>query len=845
MGTLTTIIRVPPATGGPDPADNPNSLPLIGSHPLSSGVGVPAFEIQGVTYPADYARFTLADGQEEGGFFHIAVGKTPSAYIGQNRMGADDLILDAIDVAFRVRLNGAVPYKLFRSIVFAAADFSEAAVGHVWFQQPGGSGVLASDPARGVVGSVVQTTGYNDTANFIWEGALAGLAEIVDNEWHVVRVYHQLNTPGNADGISRVTIDGILDIEQTDINWVDSYGLEYGFNAFYLECFHNGGSPGGVTIDFKDLYVRGREYVPGTPAITITTGGLPSVETGQAYSQALAAQGGVPGSYAWSITAGSLTGSGLSLDPATGVISGTATGVGTYNFTVQCADGSSTAGSKAFSIAVTSVNPGGDPDFEFDFSDYANVAAVVALPGFEDRSGGANGGISLATIAGEQFTKALRGTYNLPSQVDQEIGLTMDMDHAGWASSVQPREIWGHFRCRHSAVPAFSYSGPSPGGGPGGKYLFGFDQDQIGTSRFNIQLGMYGDDSILPLYAGNSGVDTGRVLAQWPAATMRADGWVDFWWHWKMDSPDGINEVYVVAPSGTYYSKIGTGVNTDPGASKYFRYLVLGANINTGTSADGMFRDYGRVRVYTTQPANWPGAVQPFHSITWDPYATFAAAVSGEGILYTEQGGTVGLISGLTGTPGGFTKAIRCTYLGGVGPETTAGIDVVVDQAATRQLREIWGRFYVRFSPSFTTVGPGPGNPDLKFLFLFDQDPNGLRRWEAHVGHFGSGFGQFIAGTGDTQGDATQLFDGNWEEVLFHARFGTDPAGGGTAIWTVRYNTTGVTRVWAGGLNATFASYYFNYVAILRNLNRGSSEDITCDIGPIQLFDEDPFGGVI
>ena len=54
------------------------------------------------------------------------------------------------------------------------------------------------------------------------------------------------------------------------------------------------------------------------------------------YSSALVASGGVPG-YTYSISSGSLPG-GLTLNPATGAITGTPTTAGTFNFTAK-ADG--------------------------------------------------------------------------------------------------------------------------------------------------------------------------------------------------------------------------------------------------------------------------------------------------------------------------------------------------------------------------------------------------------------------------------------------------------------------------------------------------------------------------
>ena len=72
------------------------------------------------------------------------------------------------------------------------------------------------------------------------------------------------------------------------------------------------------------------------PPLTITTQALPGSTLNVSYSTALAASGGTA-PYMWSIDSGSLP-TGLSLDSATGVISGTPTAVGTFSFTVQAND---------------------------------------------------------------------------------------------------------------------------------------------------------------------------------------------------------------------------------------------------------------------------------------------------------------------------------------------------------------------------------------------------------------------------------------------------------------------------------------------------------------------------
>ena len=70
--------------------------------------------------------------------------------------------------------------------------------------------------------------------------------------------------------------------------------------------------------------------------LSITSATLPSGTNGSGYSNALEATGGTA-PYTWSVTSGSLP-SGLSLGATTGVVSGTPTASGTFNFTVSVAD---------------------------------------------------------------------------------------------------------------------------------------------------------------------------------------------------------------------------------------------------------------------------------------------------------------------------------------------------------------------------------------------------------------------------------------------------------------------------------------------------------------------------
>ena len=85
--------------------------------------------------------------------------------------------------------------------------------------------------------------------------------------------------------------------------------------------------------------------------IVVSTQTLTFGIVGVAYSQTLTATGG-KASYTWSLAAGSVLPGGLSLDPSTGVISGSPTTPETANFTMQVTDANATTATKAFSIVV-------------------------------------------------------------------------------------------------------------------------------------------------------------------------------------------------------------------------------------------------------------------------------------------------------------------------------------------------------------------------------------------------------------------------------------------------------------------------------------------------------------
>ncbi|HSE41414.1 MAG TPA: putative Ig domain-containing protein [Acidobacteriota bacterium] len=120
-----------------------------------------------------------------------------------------------------------------------------------------------------------------------------------------------------------------------------------------------------VTVNGPGRGAGAVRFVPPGLAISVSPSTLPDPTMGTPYQQTITASNGVA-PFVFSISNGALP-QGLSLDPATGVISGTPTISGTFSFTVAVTDAGGCSGSRGYAIDVA--GPGCSGLFTDDFED--------------------------------------------------------------------------------------------------------------------------------------------------------------------------------------------------------------------------------------------------------------------------------------------------------------------------------------------------------------------------------------------------------------------------------------------------------------------------------------------
>ncbi|HWX41234.1 MAG TPA: putative Ig domain-containing protein [Blastocatellia bacterium] len=114
----------------------------------------------------------------------------------------------------------------------------------------------------------------------------------------------------------------------------------------------------GFTVLVSDANANAAQkafsIIVGLPSVAITTSSIPTAVAGSTFSQQMMATGGVP-PYTWTIASGTLPPQ-LGINTAAGVIFGTPTTAGTFNFTVSATDATPSTVTKPLTLVVVSPN---------------------------------------------------------------------------------------------------------------------------------------------------------------------------------------------------------------------------------------------------------------------------------------------------------------------------------------------------------------------------------------------------------------------------------------------------------------------------------------------------------
>ncbi|PWU31013.1 IPT/TIG domain/outer membrane autotransporter barrel domain-containing protein [Pseudomonas sp. RW407] len=141
-------------------------------------------------------------------------------------------------------------------------------------------------------------------------------------------------------GVASAPSHGTTSVSGTNLSYTPTAGYS-GNDSFTYAVTGPGGTSAAATVNIT--------VTAPTLVITPSTPGLPGATQSMAYSASLAASGGMaPYSYALS---GSLP-AGLSLDSATGAITGTPTAVVNSNFTINVTDANGASGTRSYSLTV-------------------------------------------------------------------------------------------------------------------------------------------------------------------------------------------------------------------------------------------------------------------------------------------------------------------------------------------------------------------------------------------------------------------------------------------------------------------------------------------------------------
>lgn len=224
------------------------------------------------------------------------------------------------------------------------------------------------------------------------------------------------------------------------------------------------GTSGGIT---------GMAYLAQPcPTITLSPSTLPSGTVSTAYNQTIAASPSA--NYNFSVSAGALP-AGLSLNAATGALTGTPTAAGTFNFTITALSFGPCSGSQAYTLVINNPAP--------------------ALAGLNPATATAGAGALTLTITGSNFVNSSTVRWNgadRPTTFVSATQLTANIPASDLATAGMAQ------------VTVFT---PAPGGGMSGAQTFTINNPVPTTTALNPTSAIAGGASLTLTVTGTNFVN--------------------------------------------------------------------------------------------------------------------------------------------------------------------------------------------------------------------------------------------------------------------------------------------------------------------------------------------------
>ena len=189
------------------------------------------------------------------------------------------------------------------------------------------------------------------------------------------------------------------------------------------------------------------QFTTAAPTIVVGPATLPNGTTGTAYSQTISASGGTS-PYSYAVTAGALP-TGLTLSSA-GVLSGTPTASGSFNFTVTGTDAGSFTGSRSYSLSIvnatttvasiTRLLPSPTATAQVSYRVvFANSVTGVTVGNFNITTTGTVSGTNVSSVVGSGTTYTVTvstgtGDGTLRLNVNNSAGITPTVTNVPYTS---------------------------------------------------------------------------------------------------------------------------------------------------------------------------------------------------------------------------------------------------------------------------------------------------------------------------------------------------------------------------------------------------------------------------